>query len=111
MIFAVALVLLTVTASAQSKVTQQERLKTLKQRLNLTEEQYNKVEQILTKTSDEFQKLRSSGNQDRQEFKNIRDESNKEILQLLDETQKTEYNKMLEERGNFRRRAMTNDNH
>lgn len=111
MIFAVALVLLTVTASAQSRVTQQERLKTLKQRLNLTEEQYNKVEQILTKTSDEFQKLRSSGNQDREEFKRIRDESRNEILQTLDEKQKAEYNKMLAERGVFRRGTMANDNH
>jgi uncharacterized membrane protein YhiD involved in acid resistance len=111
MIFAVVLVISTVTTSAQSKATQQERLKNLKQRLQLTEEQYTKVEQIITKTSDELQKLRSSGNPDREDFMKIRDESNEEVLQVLDETQKAEFNKMLDERGNFRQRETNKNNH
>lgn len=101
-LFIAALLILSVSAVAQSKVTQQERLKNLKQRLSLTDEQYVKVEQILTKSSDEIQKLRASGNPDREGFKKIRDESNQKILNILDEKQKSEINKMLNERIYYR---------
>lgn len=98
--------LLSLVAVAQPRVTPQERLKMLKERLNLTQEQSKKVEDILINSDKEMQKLRSSNNRDRSQFRDLMDKTNQEIEKVLDEKQKTEYKKMMEER---RRRPMQNN--
>ncbi len=111
MIFlAAALLLLTAAVNAQQRLTPRERAKNLKARLSLTDEQTAKVEQILTSSSDKIQKLRAGDNPDREQFRKIRDDSNKAILDILTENQKTEFNKMLEERRSMRRSAPNNRN-
>ncbi len=90
--------LLSLVAIAQPRFTPQERLKMLKERLNLTEEQSKKVEDILIKSDKELQKLRSSDNRDRSQFRAQMDKTNQEIEKVLDEKQKSEYKKMMEER-------------
>jgi hypothetical protein len=85
---------------AQPRFTPQERLKILKERLTLTEEQSVKVEKILIKSDEDLNKLQASENSDRTKFRKIMDDSNQEILNVLNEKQKTEYKKMLEERRN-----------
>ena len=98
--------LLSLVAIAQPRFTPQERLKMLKARLNLTEEQSKKVEDILIKSDKELQKLRSSDNRDRSQFRAQMDKTNQEIEKVLDEKQKAEYKKMMEER---RQRPMQNN--
>lgn len=98
--------LLSLVAVAQPRFTPQERLKMLKERLNLTEEQSKKVEDILINSDKEIQKLRSSNNRDRSQFRDLMDKTNQEIEKVLDEKQKTEYKKMMEER---RQRPMQNN--
>jgi len=98
--------LLSLVAIAQPRFTPQERLKMLKERLNLTEEQSKKVEDILIKSDKELQKLRSSDNRDRSQFRAQMDKTNQEIEKVLDEKQKAEYKKMMEER---RQRPMQNN--
>lgn len=85
---------------AQPRFTPQERLKMLKERLSLTDEQSAKVEKILINSDKEMKNLRDAENQDRTEFRKIMENSNQEILKILSDKQKTEYNKMLEERRN-----------
>ena len=88
--------------TAQSRLTPQERLKNLKDKLNLTEEQSVKVEKILTSSDKEMQELRKSNNMDRAKFREIMEKSDNEILKVLNDKQKTEYNKILEERRSRR---------
>jgi Spy/CpxP family protein refolding chaperone len=96
------------TALAQPRFTPQDRLKMLKEKLNLTEEQSVKVEKILVKSSEDLKKLRDSENPDRASFRKIMDDSNQEILKVLNDKQKEEFNKMLEERRNRRQQNMNN---
>jgi hypothetical protein len=107
-VLTIAFLFLSIIVSAQSRVSQQEKLKNLRVRPNLTEEQYAKVEQILINSYDEMLKLRSPENPDREEFRKIRDESNREIMQILDEKQKAGYNKMLDMRRNFQQHDSNN---
>ena len=100
--------ILSLVAVGQPRFTPQERLKMLKERLNLTEEQSQIVEKILIKSDDEMQKLRSSDNRDRSQFRAQMDKTNQEIEKVLDENQKAEYNKMLDERRN-RKQGMLNN--
>ncbi|MBE0538708.1 MAG: hypothetical protein IH620_03265 [Ignavibacterium sp.] len=98
--------LLSLVAIAQPRFTPQERLKMLKERLNLTEEQSQKVEEILIKSDEDMQKLRSTDKRDRLQFRAQMDKTNQEIEKVLDEKQKSEYKKMMEER---RQRPMQNN--
>lgn len=103
-----ALILFSFNATAQNRMSPKERLKMLNERLNLTEEQSVKIEKIFKASDEEIQKLRESENPDRAEFRKIMDHTNQEILTVLNEKQKTEYNKMLEERRNRWRRNSDN---
>jgi outer membrane lipoprotein-sorting protein len=105
-----AIILLSFTVAAQNRLTPQERLKNLKERLNLTEDQSVNVEKILETSNDDIQKLRSTENPDRTEFRKIMDNTNQEILKVLNEKQKIEFNKILEERQNRRQRNSGNKN-
>ncbi len=107
LLFSLSLFMLSMVAIAQPRFTPQERLKMLKERLNLTQEQSKKVEDILINSDKEMQKLRSSENRDRSQFRVQMDKTNQEIEKVLDEKQKAEYKKMLEER---RKRPMMNNN-
>lgn len=105
-LFSLSIFMLSLVAVAQPRFTPEQRLKMLKERLNLTEEQSKKVEDILVKSDKEMQKLRSSENRDRSQFRAQMDKTNQEIEKVLDEKQKAEYKKMLEER---RQRTMMNN--
>lgn len=99
-IWLAAALMISVSIYAQPRITPQERLKMLNERLNLTEEQSVKIEKILNASDGEIQKLRESENPDKTQFRKIMEHTNQEILTVLNEKQKTEYNKMLEERRN-----------
>jgi periplasmic protein CpxP/Spy len=97
-------------AIAQTRFTPQDRIKVLKEKLNLTDAQSAKIEQILVKSSDEMKKLRSGDNPDRSEMKRIRDESNQQIMSVLNDSQKAAFTKMQEERKNRWQKNSNNKN-
>jgi hypothetical protein len=99
-ILSFAIIAFSLSVYAQGRFTPQERLKMLKDRLSLTDEQSSKVEKILLKSDEDMKKLRANDNPDREAFMKIRDNADQEIQKVLNEKQKTEYNKMLEERRN-----------
>jgi Spy/CpxP family protein refolding chaperone len=107
-IWLAAFLIISVSINAQPRITPKERLKMLNERLNLTEEQSVKIEKILKTSDEEIQKLRESEKPDRTEFRKIMDHTNQEIMTVLNEKQKTEYNKMLEERRNRWRKSSNN---
>lgn len=77
-------------------------LEELKNRLELTELQYAQVDSLLKLQNDEIEKLRESNNGDRvsmrSAFIELREKYNRIIESLLNEKQKKEYAKYLEER-------------
>jgi Spy/CpxP family protein refolding chaperone len=110
LIFSFAIFTFSLAVYAQGRFTPQERLKMLKDRLSLTDEQSAKVEKILIKSDSELKNLRASENPDRASFRKIMDDSNNEILKVLNEKQKAEFNKMLEERRNRQQQRRNNPN-
>ena len=109
-VLSAAFILFAGTINAQQRLTPQERAKNLKESLGLTNEQTIKVEQILTNSNAEIQKLQAGEIPDREQFREIRENSNKAILDILSEKQKTEFNKMLEERMSGRKSYRNNKN-
>lgn len=85
--------------NSQERMKQQ--LQTYKERLKLTDAQFNKIDTILKDQMGEIQKLRDSGSGDRDAMReammSLREKINKKIEALLDDTQKTEFKKIQEE--------------
>lgn len=83
----------------QERMKQQ--LQTYKERLKLTDAQFNKIDTILKDQMGEMQKLRDSNSGDRDAMReammSLREKINKKIEALLDDTQKTEFKKIQEE--------------
>ena len=83
----------------QERMKQQ--LQTYKERLKLTDAQFNKIDTILKDQMSEIQKLRdsSSGDRDamREAMMSLREKINKKIEAFLDDTQKAEFKKIQEE--------------
>jgi Spy/CpxP family protein refolding chaperone len=103
MIATFAVLLISLTVSAQSRQTPQDRVKALKERLSLTDDQAAQVEKIFTQAQD---KMKSSS--DRSEFRKIMSDANDQVQQLLTETQKTEFKKMQDERTSKMRNHQNN---
>jgi Spy/CpxP family protein refolding chaperone len=102
LLFSLSIFLFSITTTAQPRITPQERLKVLKERLNLIEDQSQTIEKILIKSDEEIKKLRSSDNSDREQFREQMEKTNNEIEKVLDEKQKEEFKKILDERKNHR---------
>ena len=91
----------------QERMKQQ--LQTYKERLKLTDAQFNKVDTILKNQMGEMQKLRDSSSGDmhsmREAMMGLREKTSKKIEALLDDSQKAEFKKILEEAAQ-RRQSM-----
>ncbi len=85
----------------QPRMDPKERVKELKERLNLNDKQTKQIEDILIKQSEEMQAIFSSGGGDREAMRDkmmkLRDESNKKVEKVLNDKQKAEYKKYQEE--------------
>lgn len=87
--------------SAQMRMDPKERVKELTKRLNLTEKQTKQIEDIFTKQGEAMQELFESSGGDREfmrdEMMKLREETNKKVDKILNDKQKAEYKKILEE--------------
>ena len=85
----------------------EEQIKDLKEKLELTEEQTEKVKTIIEEQSKEMAELRENFEGERFEMRDammeIRDETNQEIDLILTDEQQKEYEKIREERRGQRR--------
>lgn len=100
--FTVILLISSSVISAQGRMTHEERVQQLKERLILTADQTKKLDAILFKSEKKRDELRNSSAMDKMRevmMKNM-EETNKEILKILKPSQKVEFNKMVEERKN-----------
>ena len=98
-----------ITIFAQRGMSQEDRMKNMNERLNLSEEQYAQVDSILKEQTKEFQVLRDGweegGDRDqmREKMRELRNETDDKMLAVLNEEQTTEYKKYQEERAQRRR--------
>ena len=91
---------------AQGRFSKESRIKMLQERLSLTPEQTTQLDSILTKTESEAKNVTESGSDRREVMMKIRESSNSEIMNILNDEQKQEFKKYLEERI----QRMNNDN-
>jgi hypothetical protein len=87
--------------NAQNRMSPHERTKQLTEQLKLDEEQAKAVEVIFTKSQEKIMEIMSGGGMGdpstREAVMKIRQESNEEIQKLLNDDQKKEFEKIIEE--------------
>ena len=95
------LAVFTISANAQMRMSHQDRVKQYQERLKLTDEQTAKVDSILTVSESAMKNINTDDRELRRtEMMKIRDDVNAQIEKILTDDQKTEFNKMKEERMN-----------
>ncbi len=97
-------------AFAQRSYSVKDRVDNLKSRLSLTDKQTAQVDSILTAASDSLQNLPSDRQERRGAARKIMTEANNQIMNILNDKQKTEFQKMQEERRNRFRERMNDNN-
>ena len=87
-----------VYAQQQGRPSVEDRVKTMKERLKLTDDQVTQVTKILQDNAEKMKKIpRGEGFDERRK---IMEETSASIEKILTDTQKAEYQKMREERRN-----------
>ena len=93
---------------SQGRMSHEERMENLNEKLNLSEEQYTEIDSILIVQSKEFQILREEADGDREQMREnameLMKEADEQITELLNEEQIKDYEKYKEERMQNRRR-------
>ncbi len=101
------LFIFSITLMAQRNFDINERLKTLKEKLELNDEQVSKIKVVLEESQDQMQELFENRAGDREEMRNkmqeIRKDSNTKIESLLNENQIEKYRKYVENERKNRR--------
>ena len=98
MIATIAVFMLTLTTFAQPRKSPQERVKDLTERLSLTKEQAAQIEQIYVKAQDQMKQMNTDGKPDRSEMRKMMEDSQAQVIKVLDDKQKVEFQKMQDER-------------
>ena len=89
-------------AQGMGRMTPEERAKQLTEQLKLDKNQTKKVEAIMKKSQEEMMKIFENGGgfgdpATREKMMKLRQESNDKIMKLLNDDQKTEFKKIIEE--------------
>jgi len=98
MIAAIAVFMLTISTFAQPRLSPQERVKALTERLSLTTDQAAQIEQIYVKSQDQMKQMNTDGKPDRSEMRKMMEDTQAQVIKVLDDKQKVEFQKMQDER-------------
>jgi len=99
MIAVLAVVILSLSTFAQpQRLTPQERVKALTERLNLTKDQAVQIEQIYVKAQDQMKQMNTDGKPDRSAMRKMMQDTQTQVTNVLDDKQKVEFQKMQDER-------------
>ena len=99
MIAVIAVVMLSLSTFAQpQRLTPQERVKALTERLNLTKDQAVQIEQIYVKAQDQMKQMNTDGKPDRSAMRKMMQDTQTQVTNVLDDKQKVEFQKMQDER-------------
>ena len=98
MIAAIAVFMLTISTFAQPRLSPQERVKALTERLSLTTDQAAQIEQIYVKAQDQMKQMNTDAKPDRSEMRKIMEDTQTQVTKVLYDKQKVEFQKMQDER-------------
>jgi hypothetical protein len=99
MIAAIAVFILSLSTFAQQpRLSPQERVKALTERLSLTKDQAAQIEQIYVKAQDHMKQMNTDGKPDRSAMRKMMQDTQTQVTNVLDDKQKVEFQKMQDER-------------
>jgi hypothetical protein len=105
MIAAIAVLMFSLSTFAQPRLSPQERVKALTERLSLTKDQAAQIEKIYIESQDQMKKMNADGKSDRSAFRKMMEDTQAQVDKVLDDKQKVEFKKMQDER----RKGMRNN--
>jgi len=98
-IAAIAVFILSLSTFAQpQRLSPQERVKALTERLSLTKDQAAQIEQIYVKAQDQMKQMNTDGKSDRSSMRKMMQDTQTQVTNVLDDKQKVEFQKMQDER-------------
>jgi Spy/CpxP family protein refolding chaperone len=101
MLTAIAVFILSLSTFAQpQRLTPQERVKALTERLNLTTDQASQIEKIYIQAQDQMKKMSTDEKPDRSAMRKMMQDTQTKVVSVLDDKQKVEFQKMQDERRN-----------
>jgi len=99
MISAIAVIMFTLSTFAQQpRLSPQERVKALTERLNLTKDQAAQIEQIYIEAQNQMKQMSTDGKPDRSAMRKMMEDTQTKVGNVLDDKQKVEFKKMQDER-------------
>jgi Spy/CpxP family protein refolding chaperone len=98
MIAAIAVVILSLSTFAQPRMSPQERVKALTEKLSLTKDQAAQIEKIYIQAQDQMKKMNDDGKTDRSAMRKMMEDTQTQVNNVLDDKQKAEFKKMQDER-------------
>jgi hypothetical protein len=100
MIAAIAIVMFSLSTFAQPRMSPQERVKALTEKLSLTKDQAAQIEQIYIQTQNKMKKMNEDGKSDRTVMRKMMEDTQEQVNNVLDDKQKVEFKKLQDERKN-----------
>ena len=98
-IAAIAVFILSLSTFAQQpRLSPQERVKALTERLSLTKDQAAQIEKIYVKAQDQMKQMNTDGKPDRSAMRKMMQDTQTQVTNVLDDKQKVEFQKMQDER-------------
>jgi hypothetical protein len=98
MIAAIAVIILSLSTFAQQpRMSPQERVKALTERLNLTKDQATKIEDIYVKAQEQMKTMSAGDKPDRTAMRKMMEDTRTQVNNVLDDKQKAEFQKMQDE--------------
>jgi hypothetical protein len=98
-IAAIAVFILSLSTFAQpQRLSPQERVKALTERLSLTKDQAAQIEQIYVKSQEQMKQMSTDGKPDRSAMHKMMEDTQSQVVKVLDDKQKVEFQKMQDER-------------
>ncbi|MDR3665805.1 MAG: hypothetical protein P4L35_03070 [Ignavibacteriaceae bacterium] len=107
MISAIAVLILSLSTFAQPRMSPQERVKALTEKLNLTKDQAAQIEKIYVQAQDQMKKMNADGKPDRATMRKMMEDTQTQVNNVLDDKQKVEFKKMQDEMRKGRQNQKT----
>jgi Spy/CpxP family protein refolding chaperone len=98
MIATIAVVMFSLSTFAQPRMSPQERVKALTEKLSLTKDQAAQIEKIYIQAQDQMKKMNADNKSDRTAMRKMMEDTQIQVNNVLDDKQKVEFKKLQDER-------------
>jgi periplasmic protein CpxP/Spy len=98
MIAAMAVLFFTLSTFAQPRLSPQERVKVLTEKLSLTKKQASQIEKIYVQAQEQMKKMNAEGKSDRSAMRKMMEDTQSQVEKILNDKQKIQLKQMQDER-------------